>query len=158
MNKTVYLAGPIEGLTYSDATAWRGYAKTELDKYGIVGLSPMRAKAFLRDGKNISDSYGQTKLAATEEQLALSNDKGITTRDRMDIMRSDLVLMNLLGARTVSIGTMIEAGWSDAYQIPIILVIESDRNVHEHGMLREISGFRVDNLESGLSLVKTILS
>ena len=46
--KTVYLAGPITGLTYDGATDWRAYAKARLAKFGIQAVSPMRAKEFLK--------------------------------------------------------------------------------------------------------------
>jgi hypothetical protein len=47
--KTVYLAGPISGLNYDGATEWRiGFAGA-LAEVGIKGLSPMRAKEYLRD-------------------------------------------------------------------------------------------------------------
>lgn len=39
MEKIVYLAGPITGLDYNDCTDWREYAKKELEKWGIIGLS-----------------------------------------------------------------------------------------------------------------------
>ena len=48
MQKRVYLAGPIRGCSYDNATDWREYAIKELAKDGIIGVSPMRAKEFLR--------------------------------------------------------------------------------------------------------------
>ena len=40
------------------------------------------------------------------------------------MQRCDVVLMYLIGAKKVSIGTMIEAGWADAYRKPVVLVLE----------------------------------
>ena len=157
MGKRVYLAGPITGLSYDETMDWREYAKVELDKYGIDGFSPMRAKAFLSKEKSVADSYEQSKIAVTTEQKALSSDIGITTRDRMDVMVSDLVLVNLLEAKTVSIGTMIELGWADMNRTPVVLVMEDSGNIHEHGILRAISGLRVNTLEAGLTLIKATL-
>ena len=39
--------------------------------------------------------------------------KGIVTRDRWDVAKADVVLMNLVGATQVSIGTMVELGWAE---------------------------------------------
>jgi len=144
---SVYLAGPIQGLSYDTSTSWRIYAETELLKAGIMSLSPLRNKEYLQHEGVLRDSY---------PQYALSSTKGITTRDRFDVMRCDVVLMNLLHAEQVSIGTMIELGWADAYRKPVVLVAERD-NVHAHGMVEEVAGFIVDNLESGLTLIKALL-
>jgi nucleoside 2-deoxyribosyltransferase len=150
--KTVYLAGPITGLNYAGATDWREYAAAKLWEHGIKGLSPMRAKHYLAHLKSIS---------GTGEEYAdlgvLSTQKSVTCRDRFDTQRSDMVMMNLLGAERVSIGTMIEAGWADAARVPIILVIEPT-NVHHHMMLREIAGFTVPTLEEAIHVAKSVLA
>ncbi len=88
-NAMVYLAGPITGLTYDTATDWREMARGFLETYNITGISPMRAKEYLGAEKRIEGSY---------EDTALSSAKGITTRDRWDVSRSDVMLVNLLDA------------------------------------------------------------
>lgn len=148
----VYLAGPITGLSFQGCTDWREYATKELAKAGIRGLSPMRAKHYLAHLQSIS---------GTGEEYAelgvLSTQKSVAARDRFDTRTADLVLMNLLGAEKVSIGTMIEAGWADAFRVPIVLVIEPT-NIHHHMMLREIAGFVVPTLDEALHTVKAILA
>jgi nucleoside 2-deoxyribosyltransferase len=148
MEKLVYLAGPITGLDYNGCTDWREYAKKELAKWGITGLSPMRAKEYLASEKNISDEYSAT----------LSSSKGIVTRDRFDVMSCNVMLSNLLGAKKISIGTVIECGWADAFRKPIITVIEKEGNPHEHAMIRELTGFRVEDLDKGLYIARAILN
>lgn len=147
MRPTVYLSGPITGLTYVGATDWRDYAKAVLAPE-IDGLSPMRAKDYL--------AGEQALAAAGYSEKALSCAKGITTRDRYDTTRADLMLVNLLGAERVSIGTMIEFGWADAARVPIVLVM-GDGNPHDHAMVREMAGFIVPTLDEGLDIVKAIL-
>ncbi len=145
----VYLAGPITGLTFGGCTDWREYAKKELEKFGILGISPMRAKENLQAyGVLIGDEYFDE---------VLSCGRGIITRDRWDTTGCDLMLVNLLGAEKVSIGTMIEFGWADAARNPVITVIEREGNIHDHAMMREITGFRVETLDEGLSVAKAIL-
>ena len=51
----VYLAGPITGLTFDGCTDWREYAKKSLAEAGIDGLSPMRAKDYLKYACEIFD-------------------------------------------------------------------------------------------------------
>ena len=149
--KRVYLAGPITGLTYGDCTDWREYAQKTLGAVGITGVSPLRAKNYLKtcEGELIGDEYFDKVLSCA---------KGITTRDRWDAMNCDLLLVNLLGAEKVSIGTMIEYGWADAARNPIITVIEEDDNRHDHAMVRELTGFRVETLDEGLNVAKAILT
>jgi nucleoside 2-deoxyribosyltransferase len=154
MNPSVYLAGPITGLTYDDGNDWRETARLELEGVGITGWSPLRSKQFLRE-IGVLDSAG-TPDSAYIGLNPLSEPKGITTRDRFDTMRSDLVLMNLLGAERVSIGTMIEAGWADAARVPLVVAMETD-NVHRHAMLNEVAGFIVPTLEEALAVVKAVL-
>lgn len=149
MAKLVYLAGPIDGRSYDGCTGWREYSIKELAKKGITGLSPMRGKEFLREHPKLID--GISKHVLTE-------DSGVTTRDMWDVSRSDAILFNLLNAEKVSIGTMIEYGWASAFNKPIITVMEKESNKHEHAMVRRLSGFRVETLEEGLTVVRTLFA
>lgn len=147
----VYLAGPITGLTYDGAEDWRAYAKTELAKFSIKGLSPLRAKDYLRtEGLLKADCAGYGDLNC------LSSPRGIMTRDRFDATRCDTVLVNLLGAKAVSIGTVMEMAWADLRRIPLVVAIEPTGNPHEHAMIQEAIGFRVPTLGEALHVVKAI--
>lgn len=146
MQRTVYLAGPITGLSYGGATEWRQYVADLLPDY-ILPVSPMRGKQYLGKEEKIGLSY---------EQYPLSCQKGITCRDRHGIMSCDAVLINLLGAKTISIGTMIEIGWADMLRKPIILVMEND-NPHVHPIVKECAGFIVDNLDEAIHITTAVL-
>lgn len=146
--KNVYLAGPITGLTFEGCTDWREFAIKELKAVGITGLSPMRAKDYLKNETFIGDEYQNT---------VLSSSRGIITRDRWDTSRCDLLLVNFLGAERVSIGTVMEMAWADICRIPIIVVMEPVGDLHDHSMIREVTGFRVESLEEGLRVAKAIL-
>jgi len=149
--KRVYLAGPITGLTYGNCTDWREYAQKELAVAGITGVSPLRAKNYLK-------AYGGKLIGNEYFDKVLSCAKGITTRDRWDAMNSDLLLVNFLGAERASLGSMIEYGWADAARNPIITVMEEGGNLHDHAMVRELTGFRVETLDEGLNVAKAILT
>jgi len=150
----VYLAGPITGLTYDDGNDWRVSVADELASVGIIGWSPLRAKHFLRE-IGVLDAAG-TPDSAYIGLNPLSEPKGIMTRDRFDTTRSDMVLMNLIGATRVSIGTMIEAGWADAARVPLVVAMEPD-NIHRHAMLNEAAGFIVPTLEEAVAVIKAVL-
>ena len=144
----IYLAGPISGLTYDEGQGWRDFVALQLPQE-IRCMSPLRAKA---DQLN---SVGVIK--ASYENHPLTSQMGITTRDRFDVMRADAVLFNFLGAETVSIGTVMEVAWADAFRKPIVLVMENDANIHDHPMVRAVSGFRVDNLDDAVEVLTSIL-
>lgn len=147
MNKVVFLSGPITGLSYDGATGWREYAVEKLGDVGITALSPLRRREFLKDVKSIADHY---------DDYVLSTKRGITAADRFDLKRADLVIMNVLGAKRVSIGTMIEAGWADAWGKPIILIMEKD-NIHKHCMLDDIASFQVETLLEALTITEVLM-
>lgn len=144
----VYLAGPIADKTYDEATAWRRKAAQALSDVAHC-LDPMRGKDSLRGGDRPLGCYYRGSHP-------LSTPSGITTRDRWDVSRADVVLMNLLGAESITIGTMIEVGWADAYRKPIVLVME-DGNAHDHPIVRSCSGFVVPTLDEGTAIVRSLL-
>lgn len=159
----VYLFGPISGLSYDDAIDWRTVAKemlADLSGGRIEGYSPMRSKSYLSAEKTIIDTY---------EDTLLSSSRGIITRDRFDCMTCDAGLGNFIGAAKVSIGSVIELGWLDAWRKPIVLAMEKEfgqvnqltdefqSNVHEHSMIREITGFRTEDLDQAIETVVKVL-
>lgn len=141
----VYLAGPITGYSYGEVTDWRAYVAERLDS-SIEALSPMRHKEYLLHETSIEDTY----------ESLMSTQKAITVRDKFDTKRADVVVANLLGATRVSIGTMIEFGWANGDDIPIVTIMDSN-NLHDHAMVREISGWVVDSLDEAIRVVNTIL-
>lgn len=145
----VYLASPISGLSYGKTTEWRQTAIDFLKDFNIQGLSPMRCKEYLSQVTSIEDDYSQSPL---------SSQRGIYARDRFDCHRADLVLVNLLGAHTISIGTVMEIAWAAQNNTPVVLIIEKEGNIHEHSMLREACPFRVSTLQEGLDVTVAILA
>ena len=143
----VYLAGPITGLSFDGASNWREAVISSLPSH-IIGLSPLRGKEYLEKETALKDSY---------DMHALSTKKAIVTRDRFDATRCDVLFVNLLGAKTVSIGTVMEIAWADAHRIPIIVVME-EGNIHTHGMLTEVAGYVVNTLAEGIFILKSILT
>jgi nucleoside 2-deoxyribosyltransferase len=162
VHKTVYLAGPITGLSYGEATDWRSQARDYLGRSGIKAVSPLRAKVYLRDMNNIADSYTDDEintLAADKAALTnMSTPRGITSRDRFDCLNCSVILANLLGANErVSIGTVMEIAWADSHRIPAVVIMEKEGNPHDHAMVNECTAFRVASLEEGLEVVRAIL-
>ena len=113
---TVYLCGQITGATYDEARyGWRLEVADACQDLPIRFLSPMRGKKHLAGVNSLSPMGDATN--------PLSTPMAITTRDRLDVMRSTLLFANLLGMGEKSIGCSIEFGWADALRIPIICCI-----------------------------------
>lgn len=149
LEKFLYLGGAIDGQTYEGCTEWREYAIKELAKEGIIGISHMRGKEFLKKHQVLRDGV---------EKHVLTTDEGITTRDMWDVRRSGAVLFNLLNATKISIGTMIEYGWASAFSKPIITVMEREGSRYEHAIVRGLTSFRVDTLDSGLAVARALFN
>jgi nucleoside 2-deoxyribosyltransferase len=151
----VYLAGPISGLNFAGASDWRLDAKAELAAWGIKALSPLRNQEHLKKVGVFTNAAAET--ARLESPMSMP--KGLTIRDRWDAMRCDVLLVNLLGATKVSIGTVMEIAWADAKQIPIVTAIEADgSNPHEHAMLDHCIGFRVQTLWDAYDVTRQLLA
>jgi len=152
MDYKIYLAGPITGLSWEEATDWRKQALERFQdesKGGktYVGLSPLRGKEYLKDETEIAHSY---------EDVQLSSAKMINARDTFDVRRSDLILVNLKGATKVSIGTMLEIGAAFILNKPIIVIME-DGNIHKHPMLSEMACATVPDIDTALYFTFQIL-
>jgi nucleoside 2-deoxyribosyltransferase len=147
MNR-VYLAGPITSCSYGGATDWRNdfIAKVKSITNNVKCLSPMRGKHYLQDCKDIS---------ATNVEGILSGGPAILTRDHSDVINSDIIIVNLLGATKVSIGTMFEVAWAYHEHIPVVLIIEDGvNNVHSHSMMFAMCGYKVNNLNDAVTIVR----
>jgi nucleoside 2-deoxyribosyltransferase len=152
MTPRVYLCGPISGLDYDDSTTWRNQAATVLAEAGITAYSPMRAKEMTRAwGEKITPA----RSMAGEHPLLTS--KGIMCRDYTDCTRADALLVNFLGAQTVSLGSIMELAWAFHLHIPVVCAGEADNINVAHPMAHEAINFRVDTLSEGIDLIKTIL-
>lgn len=161
---TCYLAGAITGESFGSATNWREYVKNKLNP-GIAGLSPLRAKDYLAKEEAIGDSYETQNGIETP----LSTSRGIMTRDFFDCQNCDVMIAYLKGTKKVSIGTVMEIAWAYAFNKPLILVMEaatsestgfvaSEGNIHEHSMIREATGYRVDTIDKAILIVNAILT
>lgn len=149
MSFLVYAAGPMNGLMFEEALEWR-FLLSNLLEPDIQVLSPVRGKDFLAGKVIHSGDYGNLNSLTTK--------KAITNRDRNDVMRADLIFVNFLGAKRISIGSIIEIGWADSNRIPIVLLMEKDgSNPHEHCMIREICPFVSDNFQEGVDITRYVL-
>ena len=141
MSQTVYLCGPISGLTAAATTAWRHAARHALEPHGYHVLDPMRGhdsrraeEALRADG--INWPYGP---------------KAVFKRDKHDVLRSDILFVNLLGATRISAFSMMELAWAEDHNKFVLTVMEADgANVHEHLCVREASSLIVPTVDEAI--------
>lgn len=140
----VYLAGPITGLSYKECVSWREDMTTSCS-HAFDFLSPMRNKQFLQSKKTIENTPD------LEDHLETSQ-RGIFARDMTDVSRCDVLFVNLLNTKKVSIGTIVEITTAYHQKTPIILVTDPD-NIHTHPFIKEMCPFTVHNMEDGIDLL-----
>lgn len=134
----VYLGGPITGLTYDGACAWR-------ESFVVVGwrcLSPMRDKESFRMPGPLPSTF--------------DDDSAAVRRDLHDIRRADAVVVNLLDAAHVSIGSMCELGYARALDKYIIVVRTGRSCPHDHLFVSELASITVPSLAEARRLLEVL--
>lgn len=150
MTKTVYLAGPITGLTYEDARfGWRKEYADGLKKDGIKVLSPMRHEGHLAEIKGPLQNEYTSHL--------FSHGKMIVAKDYLDIEVCDLMVARFIGATKPSLGTVGEIGYAKRAGKTIVVVMEND-NLHHHPFVTEPASIVVNNDVDALTIIRSLLS
>ena len=150
----VYLAGGIANLTGAQVINWRVGAAALLNTRGIESLDPMRAKRHRwQPNAVVSSNFRDYANAGV-----FFTSKGIMTRDFNDVKRCDALLVNLLGLKQPSLGTIMELAWAYALQKPAVVAIEATGNPHDiHPMIHEAMPFRVTTLDEAIDAVAIIV-
>lgn len=151
MNRLVYLAGPITSLSHDTAElGWRAESKKLLAAHDIQGISPLRTQDYLRGVESIGFTYNESPFGTQ---------RGVMKQDHFDLCRSAVVFANLLGAKKISAGTVMEFGWAWDRQKMLVVVMESEGNPHDlHPMIMEAIDFRVSSLQAGIDTVRRLIS
>jgi len=131
--KTVFLSGPMRGISREESLGWRVRAKGLLDKKFRV-LHALR-------GRELFETFSDPRTAVI--------------RDLSDIKASDLVLVNDTKVDCSMIGTSMEVFYAHSLNIPVIifgLAHEKDYwlNYHSH--------FRAKTLEEACDLILEMFS
>jgi hypothetical protein len=148
MKPIVYLSGPITRASITVAGGWRRHVAGILAPE-IICLDPLRGMyQHFKDSVSIPDTF------AAHEPVT---DRAIMRRDHFDCLRSNLVFCNLIGATEVSKGTIMELAWAYDHHIPVIAVLETSGNLHEHPMVRESFGWRFSTLDPAVCEAQHLL-
>jgi nucleoside 2-deoxyribosyltransferase len=146
----VYLSGPITGCSPAFFFDWRKHVARKLAA-GISAIDPTRDAA---DTTLVSE-----KVLSDSERLAnLLHGREILDRNRADLQRCDLLLVNLLGAPRVSIGSVGEIFWANAFGKPVIVVREENLSIHDHAILNAIATCVFHDLEKAIEKTNSMLA
>jgi nucleoside 2-deoxyribosyltransferase len=151
MTKHVYLAGPIHGCSYDEATSWRDDAQRKLAP-GIVGVSPMRVKEWLEGEEKIGHHYPEKAISGAPMPVAC--------RDFFDVSHCDLILAYVptwSTSRRPACGTLLEIGAAIAWGKPVILVSDDER-IRKSPLIIGKVGWQLDTLDQGIVAVNSVLS
>ncbi|GAB3027465.1 nucleoside 2-deoxyribosyltransferase [Spirosoma pulveris] len=149
-NGLVYLCGPITGTLNGTASTWRNDVKSLLAP-NINCIDPMRYKPDLI--RQADSAY-----SIESELRRLNHGKEVLSRDRMDVSRCDVVLANFNGSEKVSIGSVGEIFWADAFRKPVIVVRELAGNEHDHDMINSIASFICRDIFEATAYIKTLFA
>ena len=148
--KTVYLAGPIAGATYSEANDWRKYVHDELIKHDIIGISPLRCEPLPEGRKVYEAGYTCPKFGTA---------KAIGSKNVHDVRNCDLSLCFIPkpkeGGR-YSFGTICELAGAYFINKQTILVTD-DPVMMEHPVIDAMSGWKLDNFEDAIEVIVGVL-
>lgn len=147
MNKqTVYLGGPITGLTYKEATEWRQLVYDSVSANFEI-RDPMRKKQCL--------AISTTPINAIDNSRIETSTDFIMMRDYEDVKKADILFVNLLNAGKASIGTIAEIAWAYQVRKPVIVVMEQG-NPHWHPFIIGMASILVHTLSEGINVLNQL--
>ena len=148
--KFVYLAGPILGCTKGEANDWR---KTLCDLLTdgsdgqIVGISPLRCEPLIGHRYNLD--YPDPRFGLP---------RAIAAKNKHDVQNCDITLAYLpaeMGA-TISLGTIGEIFWADAYDKQVILVSDHPK-ILQHPVVDAAVDWKLGTLEEAADVCIGVL-
>ncbi len=89
--------------------------------------------------------------------LGALTDAVLTTRDRLMVGKSDVLVLDCLGATSLSRGSLVEIGWADELRKPVVLVAE-EGNPHIFNMSLTLARFIVPTRQTAADVVNALLT
>lgn len=144
----VYLAGPITGLTFPIANAWRQRVVDSLPGYEF--LNPLR--------------FDRDDVMTFEHRCpAFDGMKNIVRRNYHDVQRSDVILacFETCSADNVSIGSVYELAWGYSLRIPVVPgltmdMVQRPSTSYNHPYLKEAVDYLTDNLDEAIRIIRIL--
>jgi len=122
----VYLAGPIRGLTYWQAFAWRKLAREVIESWGYA-----LAYVPTLPGETRVPSYTQLLDARV---IGGAGNEALAAEDYAQVVGCQAVFV-YLNSNQPPVGTLIEIGWAYALHKPVLLVCSETATWTSHCFL-----------------------
>jgi len=146
--RVIYLAGPIIGQTWHEMNGWREDVGDKLRSYGYKVLSPLSGEKMLWPDEKMD--------VKTAKRMPAGLGRATWSVDRARVQSSDICLFNFVGAKKVSIGSIIELSWCFEWR-KLAIVVMNRRNVHRHPWVKEIMGGVIfETMPKALSYMKEL--
>ncbi len=129
--KTIYLAGPIRGVTFRQASEWRERFRKECPEFEY--LDPLTFNSFSDLDKPMFTFHHPT----TVEREARGRTE-VVLRDVWCVRQADIVFVNFLGSEIISIGTVFEIGAAHALGKLVVVAMDPE-SIHRHPFIEQIS-------------------
>ncbi len=128
MKKSIFLCGPIRGLPREESLGWRNKAVKLLSK-NFIAIHALRNR---------------------EIKETLPNSKAAIARDKSDIIKSDIILVNDSFQNASMIGTAMEVFF--AYKLDKPVIVFGNAHAKDY-WLNYHSHIRVGNLEEACAIL-----
>lgn len=90
-------------------------------------------------------------------ELGDLTDALLTTRDHLMVKKADVLVLDCLGAASISRGSLVETGWADELRKPVVLIAE-EGNPHLFNMSRTLVSFIVPTRLKAAQVVNALLT
>lgn len=151
MKRTVYLAGPVAGLTEDEAKDWRVEVQMALADHNIMGISPLRCEPATDGRYDVPDNtQDNDKRFGTAQAIGSKNEFDARSCDMM------LAYLPMVPGRIPSVGTITEIGWGKALNKPVILVT-NDPYLQDHPVIQHCASWSLDNLSDAVDVLIGVL-
>ena len=137
MNPSVYLGGAFAQFTPEQVVA----RQTEVEALLHPSISVHKPRH--------QGGYSPTLGSALEATL--------TTRDLLMVRSADVLILDCLGATSISRGSVLEMGWASALQKPFVIIAE-EGNPHSFNMSKSLTPFIVPTRAQAAEIVNTLLT
>jgi hypothetical protein len=145
----IYLTGPVTGVAPSERGDWRDKMRTAVEP--AVRLIDPLASGAIRSP--LYRRPGSTLIPSMQEFAAQT-----IARNKEAIQSCDLLFANLLESRTVSLGSVGEIFWADAYRKPVLIVRDALGNPHDHLLLNQVATWIFFDIDQAISQVRSFFS
>lgn len=148
---TVYLAGPVSGLTELKANDWRWKMIERLEPFDIIGVSPLRCEML---------SPGNEKYGTESSEPCFGTYRAISSKNYFDIRNCDMVLAYFPEPETTtlgaSLGTIVEISRKCAMHGKESVIVVSPK--FRHPLVDACAGWWLSTLDEAFDVLVGVLS